>query len=187
MLKVSGAALAVLAAGFGGYSYYLSKHIPAVTEQAILAWGDVEKEFRLRADLTPKLIDVVQSINDTQKPLIEELKAQQAAVLALPANPAAPKTPEGVRAFMHVQDGLSRQLGRIYDFLQYYPDRAREPAIRGPLDELEKRESAIAVARRSYSGSVAQLNMFLTTAPHSWIAGKLDPKPVPLVESFEVR
>ncbi len=171
--------------GAGGYAYYIAKSVPAAQAKAFTAWSEVESQFKARAELTPKLIAVVQSINDTQKPLIEDLKAGQAAVLALPPNPDAPKSAQSIRKFMDVQDGMSKQLGRIYDFLNYYPDKARDGDVRATLNELEKQESAIVVARRTYSNLAGEVNGFLTQPPQSWVANKLDPKPVKLAEKFE--
>ena len=183
--SVVAAGLAGIVIGAGGYAYYVAKTVPEGQAKALIAWSDVENQFKARAQLTPKMIAVVQSINDTQKPLIEDLKAGQAAVLALAPNPATPKSPEGIRKFMEVQDGLSKQMGRIYDFLNYYPEKARDGDVRAAMSELEKQESAIVVSRRTYSSLAGQVNGFLTQVPQSWIAAKLDPKPVKLAEKFE--
>jgi|GEM_PF-715679 len=181
---IAGAVLALLIIA-GGLTAYVAQSVPQAGAAALNAWADVESQFRLRAELTPQLINVVRSINDTQAPLIQELSDKQADVLALKSDADIPLSQAKLLAFWAHQDGLSQALGKIYDFLKYYPDRVRDPDIRAGLEALEQSELRIVQARKAYSTRAAALNSLLTKAPQSWIAARLSPPLRPVLGDID--
>ena len=175
----------VLMLAIGGLTAYVAQSVPQAGAAALNAWTDVESQFRQRAELTPQLINVVRSINDTQAPLIQELSDKQADVLALKSDADIPLSQDKLLAFWAHQDGLSQALGKIYDFLKYYPDRVRDPDIRAGLEALEQSELRIVQARKVYANRADVLNGLLTKAPQSWIAAHLTPLPRPVLGDID--
>lgn len=173
-------------AGAGGYAALTAQDLPIAAGKTQKYWASVESEFRQRADLVPKIVSTVEAIAPGQAELIGKVKATQAAVLALPPDPAAPASPERFRVFMKTQDALSENLGAVLDVLRLYPDKSRSEPVRKVFDELELKESQIVVARSNYVAQAAQHNGLLASPPAQWVAAALHPDAKPLVASFDL-
>lgn len=176
---------ALLLAGAAGYAGITANDLPRAAARAEQYWTNVEKEFRQRAELVPQIVGAIEAVSPGQQDLIGKVKAAQAAVLALPADPAAPASIARVRAFMKTQDGLSENLGTVLDLLRLYPDKSRSEPVRKVFDALELKETHIVVARSDYVAQAMQHNQMLASPPAQWVAGYFHPGAKPLVASFD--
>ena len=176
---------ALLLAGAAGYAGVTANDLPKAAARAGQYWTTVEKEFRQRAELVPQIVGAIEAVSPGQQDLIGRVKTAQAAVLALPADPAAPGSAARVRAFMKTQDGLSENLGTVLDLLRLYPDKSRSEPVRKVFDALELKESHIVVARTDYVAQAMQHNLLLASPPAQWVSGFFHPGAKPLVASFE--
>ena len=171
--------------GAGAYAVFTADDLPKAAQKAQTYWAGVEAEFRHRAEFVPEIIAAVQQVSPGQGELIGKVKAAQAAVLAMPADPQAPADIKRFRGFMQVQDNLSDHLGLVMDMLQLYPEKARTEAVAKTFSELERKESHVVVARGDYVMQATAHNAMLRNPPQSWVVSYFHPKAKPLVASFD--
>ncbi|MDJ1159751.1 LemA family protein [Chelatococcus sp. SYSU_G07232] len=179
---LAAAAAVAVAAGWLAVSV---DDVPRRADQAHAAWSTVEAEFRQRAELVPSIIAVVEALNPAQADLVAELARMHAVIRDLKADPAATTDPARLAAFKKTQDALSMALGRVMDLINLYPDRRREPQIRGVLEKLETSENRIVVARSDYAAAARRYNSELTAMPDRLIAAVAHPDARPMIEGFD--
>lgn len=167
--------LLVIVAGLAGcYTWAGYNSIVSSDEAVSRAWADVENQYQRRADLVPKLVDVVESAESIDKKLIEAVEQSNEAVERL--GHADPSDQEALRRFAALQQRLSGSLAGLTRAIQ--SDQSIE-AHRDLLVQLEGTENRIAVARRKYNEIVAEYNRTVRRFPRNLVAGLFGFEPRP--------
>ncbi|MFC0217895.1 LemA protein [Pseudochelatococcus lubricantis] len=172
----------VLALAFVGARFM---NVPQVQSRATSAWGEVERQFKLRAYLTQDVIDAVRAVNPAQLDLIAALENKRQQVINYAADARTPYSADLFRAFMTTQDALSVELGKVLDMMQLYPERRAQPPVSTVLGRLAQSESRIVVARSDYARAAEAYNRLVTKVPTRWLAGLVEPAARPMITSFD--
>lgn len=171
----------VLALAFVGARFM---NVPQAESRAANAWGEVQRQFLLRAYITQDIIDAVRAVNPVRTDLIEALETKRQQVIAYPLDDRAPRSEDRFRAYVAKQDELSVELARVMDMLQFFPERRVEPPMSTALGRLAQNESRIVVARSDYLRAANTYNRLVTNVPTRWFAGLIEPAATPLVTDF---
>ncbi|MGV6875061.1 LemA family protein [Pseudochelatococcus sp. B33] len=172
----------VLALAFAGARFM---NVPQAESRAVNAWGEVQRQYLLRAYITQDIIDAVRAVNPARTDLLEALEVKRQQVIGYPLDDRAPRSEERFHAYMAVQDELSAELARVMDMLQFFPERRVEPPMSTALGRLAQNESRIVVARSDYLRAADAYNRLVTNIPTRWFAGLVEPAAEPLVTDFD--
>lgn len=162
-------------------------NVPQAESRAISAWGEVERQFQLRAYLTHDVIDAVRVVTPAQLELLAALEEKRQKVLRYPFDAKAPMDDKRFRAFMATQDELSVELGKVMDLMQLYPERRSQQPISDVLSQLAQSESRIVIARSDYVRAAKSYNRLVTNFPTRWFAGLIEPDAPPMIVSFDIK
>lgn len=173
----------VLALAFAGARFM---NVPQAESRAANAWGEVERQYQLRAYLTQDVIDAVRAVNPAQVDLVTALEEKRQQVIRYPFDARAPHRDEQFRAFMATQDALSVELGKVLDLMQLYPERRAQPPISSVLARLAQSEIRIVMARSDYIRAAKTYNRLVTNIPTRWFAGLVEHEIVPMIVSFDM-
>lgn len=173
--------IVLLALAFAGVRFM---NVPSSAHRAVAAWGEVERQFKLRAYLTPDVIDVVRRIAPSETDLLKRLEDTRMSVINYHENPRTPYSLEQFREFMATQDALSVALGQVLDLVNANKAEKSTPSVAATLQRLEQSESRIVIARSDYVGAAGEYNTLVKAPPTVWIAHLLEPAVSPMVPSF---
>lgn len=172
----------VLALAFAGARFM---NVPQAESRAINAWGEVQRQYLLRAYLAQDIIDAVRTVNPARADLLEALEEKRQQVISQQLDDRAPRSDERFHAYMAAQDALSTELARVMDMLQFFPERRVEPPMSTALGRLAQNESRIVIARSDYLRAAKTYNRLVTNVPTRWFVGLVEPAALPLVTDFE--
>lgn len=172
----------VLALAFAGARFM---NVPQVESRAINAWGEIQRQFLLRAYLTENVIDAVRTVNPVRSDLIQSLEDKRLQVINYPLDDRAPRSPDHFRAYIAKQEELSAELAKVMDMLQFFPELRGQPPVSTVLGRLAQNESRIVVARSDYLRAAKAYNRLVANAPTSWFVGLVEPTATPLVTDFD--
>jgi LemA protein len=160
--------------------------IPIRAENAVAAWGNVEKEFKARTAVTPAMVALAIRVEADDK-LRERIVTATEDVAELPLDPSTPYSPDKLRAFMATQDALSDALGEVLDLVNTHPTDAADPKVKALLAQLAEHEQRMVVARSDYVDGAKAYNEELETLPNRWTVSYFHPDASPMVASFDFR
>lgn len=163
-----------------------AEQIPLQANNAVAAWGGVEKEFKARTNLVRPMIALAIRVEANDR-LRERIVTASEDIEALPADPTIPYSPDKFRAFMAAQDALSEPLGEVMDLVNAHPTDAADPKVKSLLAELADHEQRIVVARSDYVAGANTYNQELDTMPNRWTSSFFHPDASPMVATFDVK
>lgn len=172
----------VLALAFVGARFM---NVPQAESRAVNAWGEVQRQYLLRAYLTQDIIDAVRAVNPARVDLLEALEDKRQQIIASSLDDRAPRSEERFRAFVARQDELSAELARVMDMLQFFPERRVEPPVSTALGRLAQNESRIVVARSDYVRAAETYNRMVTNVPTRWFVGLVEPAAEPMITNVD--
>lgn len=128
------------------------------------AWADVEASYQRRADLIGNLVETVKGEAKFEKEtLIAVIDARSKATsIQLKADDI---TPENMAKFQQAQAQLSGALSRLLVVAEQYPNLKATQAFSDLMNELERTENRINIARRDYNGAVQAYNTQIRSFP----------------------
>lgn len=139
-------------------------------EGAKKAWADVEAAYQRRADLIGNLVETVKGeANFEKETLVEVIEARaKATSIQLKADDI---TPENMAKFQEAQNQLSGALSRLMVVVEQYPNLKATQAFSDLMNELERTENRINIARRDYNQAVQNYNTQIRSFPANITAG----------------
>lgn len=128
------------------------------------AWADVEAAYQRRADLIGNLVETVKGEAKFEKEtLIAVIDARSKATsIQLKAEDI---TPENMAKFQEAQAQLSGALSRLLAVAEQYPNLKATEAFSELMNQLERTENRINIARRDYNAAVQNYNTQIRTFP----------------------
>ena len=117
------------------------------------AWGEVQNQYKRRADLIPNLVETVKGYADFKQ--ID------------PAN----LTQQQLDQFQNAQNELSQSLGRLLVSVERYPELKANQNFLELQSQLEGTENRITVARQRFNNEVTEYNKQVRRFPNSLFAG----------------
>ena len=166
--------LAVLSgAWLVGWLWMAFNSLVGLRNRTAQGWSLIDVQLKRRADLMPRLVEVVKGLRNHESTVQTELATLRTqAVATAPGQPG----PDVASALPQVQVVAER-----------YPELKTSEAFLRLQRELSDTETRIALARDYYNSIATHLNTRLEIIPDRWFAPLAGLKPQPLlnVESFE--
>ncbi len=124
-------------------------------------WSDIEVQLKRRADLIPRLVDIVKGYAKHEQTLFSEIVEKRNQALAAGNNPK-----ERGRA----EAALRQPVGKLLAVAEAYPDLKASQNFLDLQNELSETENKIEMSRRFFNGAVRELNIKIQTFPINLIA-----------------
>jgi LemA protein len=133
-------------------------------EAAKKTWADVEAAYQRRSDLVGNLVQTVKGEAKFEKETLTAVVEARAKATSIQLN-ADDLTPENISKFQAAQAQLSGALSRLLVVSEQYPDLKTNAQFGELMNELERTENRINIARRDYNESVQVYNTKLRSFP----------------------
>ena len=125
-------------------------------------WSDIEVQLKRRADLIPRLVDVVKGYANHERDLFRDVVAARNAALSAGKD-------VGQRGA--AEYNVAAQTPRLLALKEDYPELKSNENFLQLQDELTETEDKIEMARRFYNGAVREMNIKVKSVPSNLIAG----------------
>ena len=124
-------------------------------------WSDIEVQLKRRADLIPRLVDVVKGYAAHERDVFRNVVEARNVALGAGAN---------VRQRGAAEYNLAAQTPRLLALKEDYPELKSNQNFLDLQDELTDTEDKIEMARRFYNGAVREMNIKVKSVPSNLIA-----------------
>ena len=171
MQKFLAVALLVSAAGCG------FNEVIESDEDVKAAWGEVENQYKRRADLVPNLVSTVKGAANFETDTLQKVVEARSKVAGVKVDSSVIDNPEKLKAFEGAQQQLSGALSRLMVVVEKYPDLKASASFQALQAQLEGTENRITVARKRFITAVADYNKVVLRFP-SMIGAKMRGKDV---------
>jgi LemA protein len=160
--------------GFGVGAVLIYNRLVADRNQARQGFADIDVQLKRRADLVPRLVEVVRGYAAYEKALLATVTELRAKALNPP---------------LHEKFALEKELGRqlrsIVLLQENYPQLKADANFRDLSAKLVEVEDQLQFARRFYNGAVKQYVTRLQTFPDLLVARLFAFQPMPFFETDE--
>ena len=138
-------------------------------ETVTKAWADVEASYQRRADLIGNLVETVKGEAKFEKETLTAVIEARSKATSIQLK-ADDITPENMAKFQPPQSQLSGALSRLLVVAEQYPNLKATQAFENLMNELERTENRINVARRDYNAAVQSYNTQVRSFPSNIVA-----------------
>jgi LemA protein len=176
-------ALAAVAVLFAAVIMTHINNVPKLDEGLNAAWGQVQNQYKRRADLVPNLVATVKGYASHEREVLTDVVEARAKVGQTQLPPEMLSSPDAMKQFEANQKALGSALSRLLLVVERYPDLKADKNFQALQSQLEGTENRISVARRDYIAAVRKYNVELRTVPGRWVAALFYPDAKPK-ESF---
>lgn len=139
-------------------------------EGAKKAWADVEAAYQRRADLIGNLVETVKGEAKFEKETLTAVIEARSKATSIQLK-ADDITAENMAKFQEAQSQLSGALSRLLVVAEQYPNLKATEAFQNLMNELERTENRINIARRDYNEAVQLYNTKVRSFPSNITAG----------------
>ncbi|MDR1449905.1 MAG: LemA family protein [Propionibacteriaceae bacterium] len=129
------------------------------------AWSDVLVQLKRRSDLTPNLVQSVQSYATHEREVLERIVEARSAVMSA--------ADSGPQAMALADEEFGSALNSVLAVAEQYPKLKANENFLQLQHSLVTTEDKIQAARRFYTGTVRNLNIKVNTFPASLVARAL--------------
>jgi LemA protein len=134
------------------------------------SWADVEAAYQRRSDLIGNLVETVKGEAKFEKETLTAVVEARSKATSIQLS-ADDLTPENIQKFQAAQAQLSGALSRLLAVAESYPDLKTNAQFGELMNELERTENRINIARRDYNQSVQDYNTQVRSFPSNITAG----------------
>jgi len=174
MTWLVGAALGLLA----GYAVWVFNRLVRERNLVSQAFADIDVQLKRRADLVPRLVEVVRGYAAHERATFEAVTELRSRVTALAARQHGPDA-----ARFDAETGLGAALGRLVVLQEAYPALKADGNFRDLAASLVEVEDHLQYARRFYNGAVKQYLTRLQSFPELIVARAFVFRPAAFFES----
>ncbi len=125
-------------------------------------WSDIEVQLKRRADLIPRLVDVVKAYAKHERDIFRDVVEARNAALSAGNN-------VGQRGAAEYK--VAAQTPKLLALKEDYPELKSNETFLDLQNELTETEDKIEMARRFYNGAVREMNIKVKSVPSNLIAG----------------
>ena len=136
-------------------------------------WSDIEVQLKRRADLIPRLVDVVKGYAAHERSVFQDVIAARNAALSAGGN-------VGQRGA--AEYNVAAQTPRLLALKEDYPELKSNENFLDLQEKLTDTEDKIEMARRFYNGAVRELNIKVKSVPSNFVAGPFGFRAQPFFE-----
>lgn len=134
------------------------------------AWADVEASYQRRGDLIGNLVETVKGEASFEKETLIAVTDARSKATSIQLK-ADDITPENMAKFQEAQSQLTGALSRLLAVAEAYPNLKATEAFQSLMNELERTENRINIARRDYNEAVQNYNTKVRSFPSNITAG----------------
>jgi LemA protein len=159
----------LLAAAAVVYGVWVFNRLVADRNLVAQAFADIDVQLKRRADLVPRLVEVVRGYAAYERATLEAVTAMRAQ-----AQQAAADAPQGTHAArLAAEAQLGGALARVLLLQENYPQLKADANFRDLSAKLVEVEDHLQYARRFYNGAVKQFATRLQRFPELLVARAL--------------
>lgn len=125
-------------------------------------WSDIEVQLKRRADLIPRLVDVVKGYAKHERDVFREVVEARNAALTAGGD-------VGRRGAAEYR--VAAQTPKLLALKEDYPELKSNENFLDLQQELTETEDKIEMARRFYNGAVREMNIKVQSIPSNFVAG----------------
>ncbi|HUV98990.1 MAG TPA: LemA family protein [Gallionella sp.] len=141
------------------------------TDQQIKAsWTEVLNQYQRRADLVPKLVNIVNAYAAQETSAIQDVTEARAKIGSIQATPELFNDPVAFAQYQAAQGHLTSALIRLLVVTENYPKLRSDQNFRDLQAQLTDIENRFTVARDSYIQAAQKYNVAIRTYPSSMTA-----------------
>ena len=159
---LGGLLLALVLGNIAGCGY---NRLVGADEDVKASWSDVLNEYQRRADLIPRLVDVVKGEAAFERSTLTQVIEARAKATSVQATPELVNDPQAFARFEQAQSQLGGALSRLLVVAESYPTLQASQAFRDLQSQVEGTENRIAVARHRYIQAVNAYNTQVRSLP----------------------
>ena len=137
-------------------------------------WSDIEVQLKRRADLIPRLVDVVKGYAKHERDVFRDIVEARNAALNAGGN---------INQRGAAEYNVAVQTPRLLALKEDYPELKSNQNFLDLQEELTETEDKIEMARRFYNGAVREMNIKVKSVPSNLVAG---PFGFPVQPFFEI-
>lgn len=141
----------------------------SLDEQVKEAWANVEAAYQRRTDLIGNLVETVKGSGKFEKETLTEVINARSKATSMQVN-ANDLTPENIAKFQEAQSQLSGALSRLLVTVEKYPDLKTTAQYAELMNELNRTENRINVARVDFNNAVKTYNTTIRSFPDNLVA-----------------
>lgn len=154
------------------------------SEEAMMAWSNVETAYQRRSDLIPNLVNTVKGYAAHELETLQSVTDARTKATSVTIDPST-ATPAQMEAWMEAQDEVNGALGRLIAVAESYPDLKANENFMQLQQQLEGTENRISTERRKYNEAVREYNVAIRRFPSNIIAGMFGFEKMELFEAAE--
>lgn len=125
-------------------------------------WSDIEVQLKRRADLIPRLVEIVKGYAQHERDLFRDI---------VDARNSALNAGKDVGRRGAAEYELAAQTPKLLALKEDYPDLKANQNFLDLQNELSETEDKIEMARRFYNGAVREMNIKVKSVPSNFVAG----------------
>ena len=125
-------------------------------------WSDIEVQLKRRADLIPRLVDVVKGYAKHERDVFRGVVEARNAAL----NAGSHVSQRGAAEYE-----VAAQTPKLLALKEDYPELKSNQNFLDLQEELTETEDKIEMARRFYNGAVREMNIKVKSIPSNFVAG----------------
>jgi LemA protein len=138
-------------------------------EQVQAQWGQVQNQYKRRADLIPNLVNSVKGAAAHEKETLTAVMDARAKATAVNVDPTK-LTPESIEKFNQAQGQLSTALGRLLMVTENYPQLQANQNFLQLQEQIEGTENRISVERQKFNEVTRVYNSKIRSFPNNLTA-----------------
>jgi len=143
----------------------------ALAEGVDAAWAQVESNFQRRADLIPRLVQVVNRYAQHEAELLAAVTRDRAAL------GEAPRDDASLEGLARQEAAVGRGVRALLAVAEGYPELRSADQFLELQAQLEGSENRINVARMLFNDAVRDYNAALVQIPTRFVAQEMAPRP----------
>lgn len=143
--------------------------IISLDEVANEAWANVEAAYQRRLDLIGNLVETIKGSGKFEKETLAEVINARSKASSIQIN-ADDITPDKMAKFQEAQSQMSGALSRLLVTVEKYPELKTTAQYAELMNELNRTENRINIARRDYNNTVKQYNTTIRSFPTNIVA-----------------
>ena len=159
--------MVLLAALLSGSGY---STLQTTDNQIKASWTEVLNQYQRRADLVPKLVNIVNGYAAQEKSAIQDVTEARARIGSIQATPELFNDPVAFAKFQAAQSHLTSALIRLLVVTENYPKLRSDQNFRDLQAQLMDIENRFTVARDNYIQATQTFNVAIRTYPTSMTA-----------------
>ncbi|GAB4470300.1 MAG: LemA family protein [Burkholderiaceae bacterium] len=171
----------LLPAALGGYGVWIFNRLIADRNLVAQGYADIDVQLKRRADLVPRLVEVVRGYAAYERATLEAVVALRTQATRHAAHDSGGTHAERLQA----EAQLGGALARLLLLQENYPQLKADANFRDLAARLVEIEDSLQFARRFYNGAVKQYVTRLQTFPHLVVARLFGFEPAAFFETEE--